>query len=222
MFGQIEKYKETWKKNKTVTIKDLFSEEDATQIWQDYKDHKGFEPCFFTGEAEEDGSVPLRFASKGSPNYTLWTTKVNEMNANNEFTYRFSRTNWMHGRLVELWRNEMFLSTISYITGEEEQLIWDRDRTFTSKYEEGDFLNRHTDHNHGRVAFVYQLTKDWNVQHGGLFHRLPDWQNVDKTVVPQFNQLTLFDVSGEGVPHMVTPVANGIKNARMGYSGWFS
>jgi len=221
MFGQIEKYRQQYQQNRTVTIKNLFSDEDANLIWEDYKSHKGFETSFFTAEQDEDGSTPLRFAAKGSSNYTLWTTKVNEMMANGEFSYRFSRTNWRHLELVRLWESKFFLDSLSYITGNEKPLVWNSDSTFTSKYEEGDFLSTHTDQNHGRVAFVYQITKDWLPQNGGLFQRLPDWKNIDKTVVPQFNQLTLFDVSGEGVPHMVTSIANGVKNVRMGYSGWF-
>ena len=221
MFGQLEKYRELYQKNRTVTITDLFSEEDANQIWEDYKAHEGFEVCFFTGEKDDAGHTPLRFAPKGSYDYTLWTDNVNEMMTSNQFTYRFSRTNWRHLELIKLWESKMFISALSYITGNETELSWHSDSTFTSKYEEGDFLSIHTDENHGRVAFVYQITKDWLPQNGGLFQRLPDWINIDKTVVPQFNQLTLFDVSGQGVPHMVTSVANGVKNVRMGYSGWF-
>tara|TARA_R100000544_G_C2224823_1_gene59944 strand:- start:1058 stop:1726 length:669 start_codon:yes stop_codon:yes gene_type:complete len=221
MFGQIEKYREIYQKNRTVTITDLFTEEIANQIWEDYKSHEGFQTSFFTGEPDESGDTPLRFAEKGSSNYTLWTERVNEMMANNEFSYRFSRTNWWHQELVKLWESKMFIAGLSYITDNEQELVWNADSTFTSKYEEGDFLSIHTDENHGRVAFVYQITKDWLPQNGGLFQRLPDWKNIDKTVVPQFNQLTLFDVSGPGVPHMVTSIANGVKNIRMGYSGWF-
>jgi Rps23 Pro-64 3,4-dihydroxylase Tpa1-like proline 4-hydroxylase len=52
--------------------------------------------------------------------------------------------------------------------------------------------------------------------------RMDDWINVDHTIIPQFNQLTLFDVQGEGTPHIVTNVIPGLKKSRMAYSGWLA
>ena len=220
IFTEIEKYKEIWERERSVTITDLFSDHEPIELWNFYKNNSSFKPCFFTGDADENGEVPLVYADKGTEEYKLLTSRIGEMVNRNEFTYRFSRTHEIPQALIDMWRSKLFLGAIEYITGYSD-LEWWRDSTFTSKYEEGDFLSPHTDIHHGRVAFVYQLTKDWVVCKGGLFLRMSDWINVDKTVVPQFNQLTLFDVAGEGVPHMVTQVSHGVKDARMGYSGWF-
>ena len=109
----------------------------------------------------------------------------------------------------------------AFITGQE-NLRWIQDSTFTSKYEAGDFLYTHTDKDNGRIAFVYQLTKDWLPGYGGLFMRMDDGVNVDTTILPQFNQLTIFNVEGEGTPHIVTNVIPGLRKPRMAYSGWLA
>ena len=42
---------------------------------------------------------------------------------------------------------------------------------FLSKYLSGDFLSTHTDYVEKRdIAFVYQLTKYWRPEYGGLFY----------------------------------------------------
>ena len=219
MFKELNQYKENWEKEKTVTITNLFSDEDANEIWSWYATNRSFSKSFFTGDADADGHVPLVFADEGTEEYDKLTERVNQKLDRNEFTYRFGRTQEMHPKLVQMWQSKLFIGALEYITGYD-TLEWYPDSTFTSKYEEGDFLGAHTDENHGKIAFVYQLTKDWIPQYGGLFLRMPDWRNVDKTVVPQFNELTLFEVSGNGIPHMVTQVSNGVKKMRMGYSGW--
>lgn len=222
MLGDLINYKEEWNKNKSVTIKNLFPTEIANQIRNDYVSHPDFKTSFYTGKTAEDGSVPILYANKNTPEYTELTKKVKVMNSNGNFTYRFSRTDWIHPKLHELWSSPIFSNALCYITGNEE-LTWQEYSTFTSKYESGDFLNTHTDLNHGKVAFVYQLTENWLPQYGGLFMRLnkdSDQKIIDKTVLPTFNELTIFDVTGEGVPHLVTQVVEGLNDARIGYSGW--
>lgn len=93
--------------------------------------------------------------------------------------------------------------------------------TFISSYEAGCFLGTHTDTGRGRLAFVLNLTKDWNEDDGGDFELL-DWNysTVLKKIKPSFNTLTIFCVSGNGVPHRVTKVNDNVKNKRIAISGW--
>jgi SM-20-related protein len=94
---------------------------------------------------------------------------------------------------------------------------------FASYYAPGDFLSTHTDKDNGKVAFVWNLTKNWRPQWGGTLSLLnTDWRFVEKTVTPEFNSLVLFDVRGEGRPHFVSPVFPGVKEKRLAYSGWFA
>lgn len=221
MFSDLLTYKEEFSQKGQVTIRNLFPEDQAEQIYQDYLNNNQFQVTFWTGEKDENGDIPIQYAEKNTERYNELTKKVYELEGNNVFSYRFSRTNWIQPLLFELWGSKIFTSAIEFITGQE-NLKWAQSSTFTSKYEAGDFLYTHSDKNHGRVAFVYQLTKDWLPGYGGLFMRMNDWVNVDATVLPQFNQLTIFDVTGEGTPHIVTNVIPGLKNCRIAYSGWLA
>ena len=213
MTFHLDPYRETFQKTGQVTISNLFPESQAEEIWESYINHKDFKVHFFTDQ--------VNITKKDTKEYQKLTKKVNKLAAQDKFCYRFSRTPWIHPYLEVLWSNPAFDSIVSYITGYQD-LSWIKDSTFTSKYESGDFLYSHTDKGNGRIAFVYQLTKNWLPGYGGLFMRMQDWVNVDLTVLPKFNQLTLFDVSNEGTPHIVTQVIPNLNNARIAYSGWLA
>jgi hypothetical protein len=221
MFNDLLTYKEEFSQKGQVTIHNLFPENQAEQIYQDYLENNQFQVAFWTGEEIEDKGIPIQYAEKNTKRYNELTKKVYELEGNGIFSYRFSRTNWIQPLLFNLWSSKIFINAIEFIT-EQENLKWVQDSTFTSKYEAGDFLYTHTDKGHGRIAFVYQLTKDWLPGYGGLFMRMNNWVNVDSTVLPQFNQLTIFNVANEGTPHIVTNVIPGLKKCRIAYSGWLA
>jgi Rps23 Pro-64 3,4-dihydroxylase Tpa1-like proline 4-hydroxylase len=94
---------------------------------------------------------------------------------------------------------------------------------FASWYAPGDFLSTHTDKGNGQIAFVWNLTKNWRPQYGGLLHLLnADWKTVETTITPSFNSLVLFDVRGEGRPHFVSQIIPGVVEKRLAISGWFN
>lgn len=217
----IEQYKDTFQSNKQVTLSDLFSEDQATEIWNSYIQSKEFKTTFFTEEYNEEENGYIHYAEKGTSKYDELSEKVYKLAAQDRFCYRFSRTSWTHPFLEKLWSSEEFIQLMSYITGYE-NLSWVRNSTFTSKYEAGDFLYTHTDRGNGRIAFVYQLTKDWLPGYGGIFMKMNNWIDINSAVLPKFNQLTIFDVSNEGIPHIVTPVLPYLKHSRIAYSGWLA
>ena len=221
MFDHLLKYKEEFSQTGQVTMKNLFPENQAEQIYQDYLKSDQFKVAFMAGGFDQNNKPLIEWADKGTNEYNELTEKAYELASKNIFSYRFSRTNWIQPLLYELWNSKIFTSSIEFITGQED-LKWVKDSTFTSKYEAGDFLYTHTDKGNGRIAFVYQLTKDWLPGYGGLFMRMNDWVNVDTTILPSFNQLTIFDVTGEGTPHIVTNLIPNLKNSRMAYSGWLA
>ena len=63
---------------------------------------------------------------------TKLTNKVYELEGNNVFSYRFSRTNWIQPLLYELWNSKIFTDSIEFITGQQ-NLRWVKDSTFTSE-----------------------------------------------------------------------------------------
>jgi hypothetical protein len=92
---------------------------------------------------------------------------------------------------------------------------------FCSCYTAGCFLSTHTDTGRGKIAFVYNATRNWDPSDGGQFQILSqDWSKVTRTVQPTHNSLTFFDVEGEGVPHRVLPVSPQTSARRLAISGW--
>jgi len=94
--------------------------------------------------------------------------------------------------------------------------------SFVSAYDQGDFLNIHTDQKRG-VAFVLNLTKDWKPEYGGLLNLIPDGKSAEMvSVFPKFNSLVLFSLGDEGVPHFVSEVSSRAPYSRIAISGWFN
>jgi len=78
-----------------------------------------------------------------------------------------------------------------------------------------DFL-KHSDE-HRQVAFVWNLTKDWQSTWGGEFF----WCRKNRFVSPTFNTLLLFRVQPSSV-HFVTSVSPHAESKRLAISGWWT
>lgn len=90
---------------------------------------------------------------------------------------------------------------------------------FASKYTVGDHLDPHSDAVSGRrIAFVFNFTRDWRTEYGGL---LVFTDPPPRVLVPGYNRLTVFDVTGRGLPHHVTDVTSAAGDRkRLAISGW--
>jgi len=90
--------------------------------------------------------------------------------------------------------------------------------SFWSLYEVGSYLNSHTDMSETgdrSIAFVYNLTPEWNPVWGGLFN-LQDG-NKFTAVSPIFNSLVLFKVPNN---HFVSEISQRAERSRLSFSGW--
>lgn len=141
-----------------------------------------------------------------------------------EFSYFFYRQDH-HGDECSLCQCIDFLNTqpvfdlINAITNE---TVSSTISVFGSSYRAGSFLTTHTDTGRGKIAHVLNLTKDWRPQFGGCLTFLDwDFKTINRIVNPTFNSLTIFNVKGSGVPHMVLPVHPEIETQRLAISGWF-
>lgn len=113
---------------------------------------------------------------------------------------------------------EDILSLISKITGETG--INGAEPQYT-RYTPGHFLTRHRDIVGGRdrrIAFVLGLTKGWHPDWGGLLQFYQEDGTPRDAWTPQFNVLSIFDVSHI---HSVTYVAPYAGAARYSMTGWF-
>lgn len=85
---------------------------------------------------------------------------------------------------------------------------------FVSHYGKGHICDTHSDKGNGDISFVWNLTKRWSVDYGG------NLEIGDLTIVPTFNQVNLFDVSGEGRFHRVSEVLVPWPR-RLAVAGWY-
>lgn len=93
-----------------------------------------------------------------------------------------------------------------------------------TRYLPGHFLRRHNDVHQAsetdsrRAAYVFNFTRDWEADWGGLLQFLDDEGRVTETWVPGFNALAVFEVP---VWHCVSCVAPYATRPRLAITGWF-
>jgi len=93
----------------------------------------------------------------------------------------------------------------------------------SSWYMPGDYSLPHTDRvgpgasERRQVAFVWHLTKGWDVRWGGdLF-----WCPAGHYLTPTFNTLNVFNVDSDSM-HFVTPVSPHAQSKRLAINGWWT
>ncbi len=90
-----------------------------------------------------------------------------------------------------------------------------------ARYLPGHFLTPHDDvHEHeGReIAWILNLTRDWQPEWGGLLHVMDDARaNVTHTFIPRYNSMVLFRPPRW---HFVSQVANFARLPRYTLTGW--
>jgi SM-20-related protein len=133
--------------------------------------------------------------------------------------YREQRdpTLYLH-RATEFLNSSECLNFIREITGVGNIV---RANAQATRYMPGHFLKQHSDSavERGReVAYVINLTKNWQPHWGGLLHFLDVGGKVIDTFVPLYNTLSLFRVPTAHYVSFVTPFAT---SARYSITGWF-
>lgn len=90
-----------------------------------------------------------------------------------------------------------------------------------TRFRPGMFLKAHNDFDaaEGRVvAYVLNLSRDWQPDWGGLLQFLDDDGGIAETFVPHFNSLSLFRVPAQ---HCVSLVAPWALRPRLAITGWW-
>ena len=163
---------------------------------------------------------------QNSIDYHICSTYAKNHFDNNYFAYKFHREIDNHYSncdcgMCELRRyftTDEVKQKLSDIVGEK---VVSFNETFISKYVKDDYLGIHHDKKNGDYAFIYQLTKDWPIAHGGLLHFCTNGDNIYKTSCPTFNSITIFKITDEiETDHFVSHVCG--PKARIAYTGWFS
>lgn len=121
-------------------------------------------------------------------------------------------------RVLEYLNSPAFLDPMREITGV--TAIRKADAQATC-YRPGHFLRHHDDSRQGdqlrEVAYVINLTRNWQPDWGGLLHFHDEQGNVIETLTPRFNTLNLFRVPMDHYVSLVAPWAGGNRYA---ITGW--
>ena len=226
----IEFYVKEFKKNKVVIIQDFLVENQA-EIFCNWlsKEMPSTWWDVSTFPLKENNKVAFVRYLEENQNEIMQNYKhATNQFANGNFAYNFHRTQNNHGEDCDchecefkLWlKSEDNLNFISKISG---QKYNHTDEVFAACYLPGDFLSPHIDGPNGTLGFVYQMTKNWLPQYGGLLHFMDDDNKIiEKIEIPTFNTLTLFHLPpGKGKWHFVSHVAPGVAELRLSYTGWF-
>jgi len=90
-----------------------------------------------------------------------------------------------------------------------------------TRYQAGQFLTTHNDDLEGkdrRIAYVFNFTRNWRPDFGGLLLFLDEQGHVEEGYLPLFNSLNLFRIPAHHCVSYVAPFAHGY---RYSISGWF-
>ena len=118
--------------------------------------------------------------------------------------------------------SNLFISYLNKITNNKLNLT-KLNTMFVSRYKSGHYLAPHSDINNGKLAFVINLSYNWKPQYGGILHILNnDRTEILHSFVPSFNNMVIFEIPEEGIPHYVSNVSPNIKNIRYALTGWYS
>jgi Rps23 Pro-64 3,4-dihydroxylase Tpa1-like proline 4-hydroxylase len=130
-----------------------------------------------------------------------------------------ARSEHLLRQLVDVFHYEPILDFIRQLTGDPAIA---RVRIQATRYRAGHFLRRHDDtgydDQHRRFAFVFNLSRGWQADWGGLLQFLGADGRVVDTFVPHYNSLSLFKVPQL---HCVSQVAAWAEAPRYALTGWF-
>lgn len=220
VMGRIEDLRASWQVDKILTVEDFLPRPVATKV-AEFLEHipdkcwsvsvHPHHPSIYTFDKTPENRQIIEAAIKSATEENdqgrfAYFFRRHEPAANDEFDFQQFLTSRHCLDFFERVTGETLEASIS---------------VFCSCYHTGCFLSTHTDTGRGKIAFVYNATRDWDESDGGCFELLSrDRSRVERTVPPTYNSLTFFHVEGDGVPHRVTRVSAATLNRRLAISGW--
>jgi Rps23 Pro-64 3,4-dihydroxylase Tpa1-like proline 4-hydroxylase len=220
VYDHLNQYKQDWEQDKIVTIKDLLVEEDADKL-NDYVLNVDDSKWNYSLHPYMDGRYIFNNTPENQEHITKGTKSALQCYNNGGFSYNFRRFEGYEQDGImfrQLLTCKQFTNLIQQITGTQ---VNDIVSAFMSAYNGNSFLSKHDDNSLGKMAFVYNLTKNWKTENGGLFQLFnEDWHTLKKTVTPTFNSFTFFSILNNKAPHHVTKVNEQVQGKRIAISGW--
>ena len=172
--------------------------------------------------------VPLKGNEPQTETHRKWLADATVDGGDPEMQYVYDNRPLGSGHVPNPPRGDL-LDDFEYWLNEEPQLevmrtitrAADTQRIYcqASRFVNGQVLTEHTDHGGGKrlVAHVFNLTRTWNPDWGGLLLFYDEQGHVSRGFTPGFNCLNLFRTPQS---HAVTQIAPFAPHPRLAISGW--
>lgn len=222
----INKLKNTYTLKNRISIKDAFQADVAETLldclrsdipWQLAYKEKGAASLFsaqqLAGMSEEQlQTIYYKIAQLGAQGFQFCYYHYSISHKNNQTCAPDAYVN----TFAKFLSSEPFFEFARKVTGIEEI---NNIEIQAGRYTGNNFLMVHNDSDkpERRVAFVLNLSKDWQIDWGGLLHFMNQKGEVTDTFVPTYNSLTFFTVP---VLHKVSYVMPFVKQSRYTVTGW--
>mgnify|MGYP001192239902 CR=1 FL=1 len=220
-FDNIENYKLRFKIKKKIQIKNILVDQVSEILYK----HALIEKNWVLATGYDSIKFEKKINKQFEKANNLQIKKIQDKFKNNHFSYIFHRSmnNVKPSFLEYILRKHMSSNEfIDYLNKITSLNLTKLNTLFLSKYKGGHFLSPHSDKNNGKLAFVLNLTKDWKAQYGGILHFLDDSKlQIIDSFVPIFNNLIIFEVPENGIPHYVSHVVPYLKKERYSITGWY-
>ena len=216
----INKQKIDYKKNNIIIINDILNINIANNIYKLISNNIFNKLWYLT---IQNGNKKYIFPYKYKKNINNILNRLKKNKKKGIFTYYIYRTftipnNIYFNKVLSDLSSQNFINKIKEITGENINKIND---LFISKYEKNCYLDIHEDKNKGKLAFVLNLTKNWNIDDGGILFFLNEDNCIQKSCTPRFNTFILFRIN-EKSKYFVSSINNFTTNSRYSITGWFT
>lgn len=225
---RVEKLAREFRTQRYVQIPDVFAPTQAEALLRCLSEEVPWGLAYY-----DDGAVFLRKQQLQA----MTPEQLRELEAN---VYRRARTQYQYAysaypvldaylqgwhevpllnEFLEGLNSEPMLHYIRALTGMPAVVKADAQAT---RFGPGQFLRRHNDRSPPSetwlVAYVYNLTPQWQPDWGGYLHLLDTNGDVVRGLLPRFNALNLMAVPQ---PHLVSAVAPFAGAYRYAITGWF-
>lgn len=221
----LENYREDFKKNQKVIVKNFFISNFAELIlkYLDKIPKDRWELCSVYGGNKKYEAFDT--VKNKKVNQSVKTKALNSF-MKREFSFMFYKTlhtkhtlNQIEFNIKKIFASQEFIDYLNYLTNENISKMND---IFISKYSKDCFLAPHCDVNNGKLAITVYLSKHWKPEYGGNLCFLNEKRNkIIETITPEFNSMTVFSIPKlTGIPHFVSH--NNIYKNRYTITLWYS
>lgn len=222
--------KETFSEREILMIDDFCVSDFAMKV-SDYLNHlpeeKWYVTCCPIAEKVRQYKSFLN-TEKNQPFINHLSKVALEQYKKGNYAYRFKRTYYANDMPPEgpeldlkcLFESRDLIQVVRQITGKDISGI---NSFFSSCYENGDFLARHSDEGNGIVGFVYYVTQNWEEAWGGNIEFVErKTLQTHASHFPNYNNLLLFSIKDlPHIQHEVKMISEYAKEKRLAFSGWF-